>query len=335
LALSHERRGRLFKTTGRLREAEKCYREALSIWEKLVKDAHQPDHLIHLYSTWDTLDLVLLELAEQVKKDGSLPEPDRTAAVRAYAATADKLRGGVQAALDEALPAVRKAIGLESDAAKAHVKRGNILGVFGRYDEAITAYRQAIALKPDYTAAHNNLGNMLLGQGKLEEALAEYRKALAIGTTYGATLWNLSRLLANGPDPKRRDPRQAIELAKRGIKLEGHAGWWQTLGRGYYRTGNWNECIAAMEKSVELNKAGALADSRAELGDQCLFLAMAHCRLGHRKEARQWYDRAVAWIRKNTVALDKQKQKGLDVQDDVRNVRAEAAELLGVQEEKK
>jgi tetratricopeptide (TPR) repeat protein len=330
LALSHEHRGCLLRTAGRLREAEKCYREALSIWEKLVKDAHRPDDLLHFYSTWKSLDLFLAELAERVKEDGSLPEADRTAAVRACAAAAVKLRGSVQGALDEALPAARKAIESESGVAKAQYKLGDFLETIGRYEEAIAAYRQAIALKPDYTAAHNNLGNALGAQGRLEEALAEYRKALAIDPKAGAPLWNLSRLLANGPDPKRRDPRQAVELAKRGIKLEGHAGWWQTLSWAHYRTGDWNQCIAAMEKSVELNRAGALADSRAELGNQGLFLAMAHWRLGHREEARRWYDRAVEWIEKNRVELDKDRQKGLDVQDDVRNTRAEAAALMGI-----
>ena len=49
---------------------------------------------------------------------------------------------------------------------------------------------------------------------------------------------------------------------------------------------------------------------------------MAHWQLGAREESRQWYRQAVAWMEKN--------QPG---DGDLRRFRAEAAELLGVQEE--
>ena len=49
------------------------------------------------------------------------------------------------------------------------------------------------------------------------------------------------------------------------------------------------------------------------------FLAMAHGQLGNQEEARQWYDRAVAWTQTN---------KPDDVQ--LRRFQAEAAALLGV-----
>ena len=49
------------------------------------------------------------------------------------------------------------------------------------------------------------------------------------------------------------------------------------------------------------------------------FLAMAHERLGHKDEARTWYDRAAAW-------MDKNQPKN----EELRRFRTEAAELLGI-----
>jgi hypothetical protein len=49
------------------------------------------------------------------------------------------------------------------------------------------------------------------------------------------------------------------------------------------------------------------------------FLAMAHWQLGHKEEARKWYDRAVEWMQKN-----KPNDEALH------RFRAEAAMLLGM-----
>src|SRR6185503_6667979 len=133
---------------------------------------------------------------------------------------------------------------------------------------------------------HNGLGIALTKQGKIAESIAAYRRALELKPDYGPSLWNLAVVLANGPDPTHRDPLMAIDLANKGIQREGHGGWWQTIGWAYYRAGAWKNSIAALEKSVELNPAGADAD-------QWLFLAMAHCQLGHKEEARKWYDHSV------------------------------------------
>ena len=49
------------------------------------------------------------------------------------------------------------------------------------------------------------------------EAIEQFWKALVAEPSYTPVLWNLALLLAYGPDPKLRDPRQAIGLAKKGI----------------------------------------------------------------------------------------------------------------------
>jgi hypothetical protein len=51
------------------------------------------------------------------------------------------------------------------------------------------------------------------------------------------------------------------------------------------------------------------------------FLTMAHWQLGHKTEARKWYDQAVHWMEKN---------KPKD--DELRRFRAEAEELLQIKD---
>jgi hypothetical protein len=58
------------------------------------------------------------------------------------------------------------------------------------------------------------------------------------------------------------------------------------------------------------------------------FLAMAHWQQGEKVEARHWYDRAVRWMEKNKQLLENTKPH----QAELRRFRAEAAELLGIEE---
>jgi tetratricopeptide (TPR) repeat protein len=81
------------------------------------------------------------------------------------------------------------------------------------------------------------------------------------------------------------------------------------------RAGDWKPAIATLEKSTELRDGGDASD--------WFFLAMAHWQLGHKDEARTWYDKAIEWMDKN------QPQN-----EELQRFRAEAAELLGVNEKK-
>jgi len=124
----------------------------------------------------------------------------------------------------------------------------------------------------------------------------------------------LALSLATRPDGRFRDPKRAVQLAKKAASLwPDHASCWHTLGVAQYRAREWNAAIEALEKSMELSSGGD--------GFEWFFLAMAHWQLDHKEEARRWYYKAVEWMEKN---------KPDDEQ--LRRFRAEAAELLGVTE---
>ncbi len=102
----------------------------------------------------------------------------------------------------------------------------------------------------------------------------------------------VSRILAMCADPRFRDPRQAVELAKKAVELAPEAGGnWSALGVAQYRTGAWEEAIQALSRSVELTSGGSPVD--------WLFLAMGQWQNGHKNQARPWYDKAVNEMDKN------------------------------------
>jgi tetratricopeptide (TPR) repeat protein len=82
-----------------------------------------------------------------------------------------------------------------------------------------------------------------------------------------------------------------------------------TLGAGYYRTGNWKAAIEALKQAEELSQ-GQFFSSDA------FFIAMAHWQLGDKDAARKWYNAGVRWMAK------------FKDNDEQRRFRAEAATLL-------
>ena len=90
-------------------------------------------------------------------------------------------------------------------------------------------------------------------------------------------------MLAATTDPGYRDPRRAIELANELVQNSPKVrDVWTTLGVAHYRTGAWNDAIAAFEKS----EAAAPGRITAVNG---FFRAMAYWQLGEKAKAREWY----------------------------------------------
>ncbi len=127
----------------------------------------------------------------------------------------------------------------------------------------------------------------------------------------------LARLLATWPEAKRRDPAQAVKLARKAVELAPEdSRFWNTLGVAHYRAGDGKSALAALEKSVKLNRGGDAIDF--------FFLALAHASLGRPDEARQWYDKALAWVKKNKETLERNHRAA----EETRLFRAEAEEVL-------
>lgn len=219
-----------------------------------------------------------------------------------------------QGKLDEAIAWYKKAIELDSKSAWAHGNLGFILHEQKKFDEAIACYRTAIELDPKFALAHNRLGAALATKGNLGEAIAAHGESLRLEPNNAWRQNELAWLLATCPEAKFRDPKRAVELAKKAVQLEPKNGlFWQTLGYAEYRAGNWKSTITALEQVKELGSTGHSLE--------WFPLAMAHWQLGEQEAARKWYDKAVEWMDKNQPKSE-----------ELRRFRAEAGELLGVKE---
>jgi tetratricopeptide (TPR) repeat protein len=251
--------------------------------------------------------------------------------------------------LEEAIGFMRAAAALRPQHPNLHVKLGRLLDKAKRPDQAVAAYRQAFEVGPNNPYAYAELAQALARQGNSDEALAVYVRYVAANPEDGAAQHALgkayrragqwdkaiaafqeaSRLAPHGdlsypdlawslatcPDPKPRDPARAVEWARKAVTA---VPWsrdaWTALGVASYRAEDWEGAVAALERANQL--AGGHNNG-------WFFLAMANWKLDRQEEARKWYDQAVQWMEKHAPH-----------QEELGRFRAEAEELLGVNEKK-
>jgi tetratricopeptide (TPR) repeat protein len=226
-------------------------------------------------------------------------------------------RGSVyhmQRQLDKAIVDYSKAIELKPEFKEAWNNRASAYAELRQFDLALADFTQAIKLQPDDEVTWANRAVVRVGLRQYEEALADCAQAIKLQPKFDAAHNRLAWLLATCPDVKLRDPRRALESAKKAVELAPkQRHYWQTLAWAEYRAGNWKNAVTAAEKVEAL---GSASDSF-----EWFVLAMAHWQLGEKDKARSWYDRAVEWTDKNQPK-----------DEELRRFRAEAAELLRVKE---
>ena len=213
---------------------------------------------------------------------------------------------------------------------------GSLLVATGRPDDAEPMLRKAtdnltrqVAAFPndvnyhyDLALTQNTLGNLLASLDRSEEAAEQFRcvpegfhRALQLDPTRMEVLIGLARFLATCPLVEFRDAAKALEIARQVVELAPEYGTAQcTLGIAQYRAGNWQQALAAFDKSIELRSGGGAVD--------WLYLAMTHWQLGNHDEAHKWYEQGVGAIKAPRFDLDL----------DIARLRSEAATVLGLSE---
>jgi serine/threonine protein kinase/tetratricopeptide (TPR) repeat protein len=201
-----------------------------------------------------------------------------------------------------------------------------------RAEEAQEVMRRAVALyealeagdpqDPTYPAEQARTlylrGLLYTSTKRYPEAAAAYdraaecfRRAVAHEPADDAALNALAWLLAERPDAAGRRPVEAVAWARQAVARSPETGkYWNTLGVADYRAGDWPAAVAALSRSMELRQGGDALD--------WYFLAMCNHRLGKEDEARTWYKRAAAWLKKHWPP-----------DEDLYRASQEAAELLG------
>jgi serine/threonine protein kinase/WD40 repeat protein/Tfp pilus assembly protein PilF len=185
------------------------------------------------------------------------------------------------------------------------------------------AYSEVIRLNGANFAAWKRRAIAARILGQWDNAIADFAKALELNPGDTEALYTLAWLLGNRPDGQRRDPGRAVGLARKAVQ-QAQKVWhgWGALGAAYYRTGEWRLAAAAFERAARLHGKRAI---------EAFFLAMIQWKQGQKGAARRSYQAAVRWLEEDAEAWEVMRHHP----EEVRCIRAEAAQLLGIQETKK
>ncbi len=208
----------------------------------------------------------------------------------------------------------------------------NCYAALGRHADALKLFEETLALRkaklgpdhPDTLKSMYNLANCYAALGRHADALKLHEQTLTLrkaklGPDHPHTILSMNDLawcLATIPNEKLRDPARAVELAGRAAEARpDDPSVRGTLGTARYRAGQWKGAIEDLAKALEGRKPDDPNNAK-----EGFVIAMAHCQLGEKDKAREWFDRAAAWVAQ-------QQTPG----DELRRFRTEAATLLGVQ----
>jgi hypothetical protein len=176
------------------------------------------------------------------------------------------------------------------------------------------------AAKPLKVEVHpGDLGKpALTREQRAQQAIERHRRLVEAKPDDAEACNHLAWTYATAPEPL-RDVKAAVPLAEKAVRLmPKNPVCVNTLGVVYYRAGRYSE-------AVKLLRANLASQEDWGLAFDLYFLAMSHQRLGETARARDYYDWAVRWTRT---------QQGLsaDHLDELTVFRAEAKELLGIEE---
>ncbi|MHB1423142.1 MAG: tetratricopeptide repeat protein [Gemmataceae bacterium] len=231
---------------------------------------------------------------------------------------------------DKAVADISIAIGLNPKYVLVWNNRGQIYNALRQYDKAVADFSKAIELNPKNGSAWINRAKIYETLRQYDKAVADLAEALKLYPNSPHLQNYLAWLLATGSETEVRDPRRALELASAGVKTHpNHASLWTTLGVARYLAGDWQGSAEALQNALKLFQGSS--GLQWGVGRSLLFLAMAQQQLGHPQEARQTYDRAVAWLEANRKAMQEESPASAD---QMRRFQTEASELLNQQSRK-
>src|SRR5262245_18196693 len=116
--------------------------------------------------------------------------------------------------LEAAAAHYAEALRLDPASAEEHNGLGTARAAQGALAEAVACYRQAVQLAPGAVKYHCNLACALSDLGQGATATAEYAAATRLDPAWPAAAARVARALATDPDPRRRYPALAVQLAR-------------------------------------------------------------------------------------------------------------------------
>jgi tetratricopeptide (TPR) repeat protein len=215
---------------------------------------------------------------------------------------------------EEAIPEFTAAAKAQPEDYRAWHQRAQAYSRLGRHAEAAKDLTAVLARFPEDAQLYEERATCYAALGDKDREAADRAAAAKFLPRSTVGLNNRAWDLLTGP-PGKRDPAKALELIQKAVKVEpDKVENLNTLGVALYRNGRFTEAVITLAESLAAGKGQSD-------GFDLFFLAMSHAKLGDVAKAKNAFDEAVAWVRK---------QKNLRARDaaDLAQFREEAEKAL-------
>lgn len=172
--------------------------------------------------------------------------------------TISRLQNKVRRALEagrrrDAIALLERSLWIAPDQVDALYRLASLRVAEGNYRDAIADLGRFQMLQAGDFDGHCLLGYALMRCGRSIEALDQFRQAARLEPDRHLPLDHMAWILAAHPDPQRRNPREAIDLAERaaGLTQRRSGAVLRTLAAAYAADGQFDHAIQIAENTIE------------------------------------------------------------------------------------
>ena len=119
----------------------------------------------------------------------------------------------------QALPYLYQGLKLKPGRYKVHHNLAVALGKLGQSEESVEQFKKMIELAPNDPQTRNKIALELLRQKQVSLAITQFESSLNLDPYQPDTLNTMARIFATTSEKNLRDPKKAIELARRACEL--------------------------------------------------------------------------------------------------------------------
>ena len=239
-AMAHYVLGVMLGLMNQFQEAADQYREAIRIRPTLA-DAHNNLGVLRLQS--QQLDEAINYFQQALKVDPSFNE------ARSNLGIALMARGR----FEDGIAQLQQVLESEPDSAPTHLRLGRALQIKGKMEDAIRHYRHALQTEPNSPILHYSLGAAFTELVRPGDAIRHLEEAMRLNREWYAPPAVLAWILATDADNAVRNPRRAVELARRAAELTQHndPDVLDTLAAAYAANGQFDQAIRTAQQALK------------------------------------------------------------------------------------
>src|SRR3972149_413920 len=155
---------------------------------------------------------------------------------------------------EEAVADYNRAIAQLPEDAELRMMRGHAMHRLGRYQPAIDDLDRAIELAPEDPDAYTHRGNVRAELRDFDRAIDDLQQALSLDEEFSDAYRSLAWLLATCPDPRFRDPQQALVAAQRAAQLAppGDPFVYEALAAAHANAGRFDEAVRFQQEAIAI-----------------------------------------------------------------------------------